>query len=97
MADLTCPKCGGPAVRVEQTGKLSCVQQCQETSVDELRRKQLEGFTADLARLVGAHMPNDYVFTLIVASAPADTGGGGGGYDIPFVQNMTLSQEWWRP
>lgn len=69
MADLTCPRCDGPAVRVQQDGELSCVRQCHETPRDELRRKELEGLTSALAQLVGSHTPSGYVFTLILASA----------------------------
>jgi len=67
--DLTCERCHGPAVRVQQDGTLSCVRQCHETPRDELRRKELEGLTSALAQLVGAHVPKGYVFTLILASA----------------------------
>ncbi len=37
---LCCPKCGGSAVLVEQTGALSCARQCDETPRDELLRKE---------------------------------------------------------
>jgi hypothetical protein len=56
---------------VQQDGSLSCVRQCHETPRDELVRKELEGLTATLARLVGAHTPKGYVFTLILSSANA--------------------------
>lgn len=69
MASLSCPKCSGPAIRVQQDGSLSCVRQCHETPHDEMIRKELEGLTGALAQLVGAHIPNGYIFTLILASA----------------------------
>lgn len=72
MADLTCIRCHGPAVRVQQDGGLSCVRQCHETSREEAVRKELEGLTADLARLVGSYTPPGYIFTLILASADVD-------------------------
>lgn len=85
MPDLKCPRCGDHTVRVQQTGELSCVRQCHETAVDELRRKELEGFTADLGRLVGAHVPKGYVFTLILATA--DTHGARKGGAMAYVSS----------
>lgn len=67
MADLTCPRCGGPAVRLQQTRILHCARQCDETTVEEQARKELEGLTADLARLVGVHTPKGYIFTLVLS------------------------------
>lgn len=69
MADLTCPRCHGAAVRVEQTGALSCARQCDETTLEEETRRELEGLTADLARLVGIHTPKGYIFTLVLTKA----------------------------
>ena len=66
---MQCDKCGGPAVRVKQTGKLSCLRQCDETARDELLRKELEGLTGALARLVDTHVPEGYLFTLILMKA----------------------------
>lgn len=61
-----CPKCGGAAVRVEQTGALSCAKQCDELTTEAASRRELEGFTADLARLLGLHVPAGYTFTLVL-------------------------------
>lgn len=69
MSDLTCSRCGGPAVRLQQTGALSCARQCDETTLEEQTRKELEGLTADLARLVGVHTPKGYLFTLVLTKA----------------------------
>lgn len=66
MTNYTCPRCQGPAVLVEQTKDLSCVGQCDETLADELLRKELEGLVGALARLVGGHTPEGYVFTLLL-------------------------------
>ena len=73
MGDLVCPRCGAEAIRVQQDGGLACTMDCHETLRDVAIRKELEGLTADLARLVGAHTPKGYIFTLILASA--DDGG----------------------
>jgi hypothetical protein len=69
---VICPRCKGPAVRVHQSGDLSCVRQCNETPTEELVRKELEGLTASLARLVGSHVPPGFIFTLILSTADED-------------------------
>lgn len=66
MAEV-CPRCNGPAVRVQQDGSLSCARQCDETTLEAETRRELEGLTADLARLVGAHTPKGYGFTLVLS------------------------------
>jgi hypothetical protein len=43
------------------------VQQCDETLPEEVVRKELEGLTASLARLVGEHTPEGYGFTLVLS------------------------------
>jgi hypothetical protein len=65
---LRCASCNGPAVKVQQDGRLSCVRQCHETPGEEISRKMLEGFTADVARLLGGVMPEGVLFTLILSS-----------------------------
>lgn len=66
MADPVCRHCGGPTLRLTQTGQLRCARECRETPDHAATRRELEGFTADLARLVGQHVPKGYGFTLLV-------------------------------
>lgn len=66
MADLRCPKCNGPAVRVQQTSMLSCVGQCHERLPDTAKRIALEETTAALFRRIKAGMPVGVGFTLIM-------------------------------
>ncbi|MBX3260760.1 MAG: hypothetical protein KF782_13825 [Labilithrix sp.] len=70
MKNETCPRCQGPAVRLTQTGELSCARQCNETPVARQQRLELHRLTAELARAVAGAMPKGVVFALVVAEAP---------------------------
>lgn len=63
---LKCLRCGGPAVRLVQTGELSCAQQCEETPVDMARRISLEETAAGMAKALGAAVPPGVGFCLVV-------------------------------
>lgn len=64
---LRCPRCGGPAARVVQTGELSCFAQCEEKLPAMARRIALEELTAKLARVLVDGVPADIGFTLVLA------------------------------
>ncbi len=66
MPELKCLKCGGPAVRLVQDGKLSCANQCREAPVQMARRVALEETTAALARRIGSEMPAGVGFCLVM-------------------------------
>ncbi len=66
MPDLKCLKCGGPAVRLVQDGKLSCVNQCREAPVTMARRVALEETVAATARRLGKEMPVGVGFCLVM-------------------------------
>ena len=76
MSELACPRCGAPAVRLVQTGELSCVKQCDETLPEELERRELEGLTVDVARVLRLCIPSGtgFGFTLILSKF-GDRGG----------------------
>lgn len=65
-----CPLCQGPAVRLTQTGELSCARQCAETPIARQQRLELQSLAAECARALAGAMPKGVVFALIVAEAP---------------------------
>lgn len=69
----SCPKCHGPAVRIEQSGELHCTNQCEENEPARERRMLLQHLTADIARLLRPALPKDVGFILILADY--DVGG----------------------
>ncbi len=66
MSSLKCLRCGGPAVRIAQTGELSCVRQCKEEFADFAHRVGLEGGAAALARLLASKLPESTGFCLVL-------------------------------
>ncbi len=72
MPDLKCLKCQGPAVRLVQDGKLSCVNQCREAPVTMARRVALEETTGALARRIGAELPVGVGFCLVTFNFGVD-------------------------
>ena len=66
MPELKCLKCQGPAVRLVQDGKLSCVNQCREAPVTMARRVALEETVAATARRLGREMPVGVGFCLVM-------------------------------
>lgn len=73
---MKCPKCGGPAVRLVQTGELSCVAQCAEKLPNMARRIALEERTGATARALGETMPPGVGFVLVLFDyGPGGTGG----------------------
>lgn len=65
-APLTCPRCHGPAVRVVQTGELSCVHQCAETLPEMGRRLVLEEMISNIGRALGHVLPEGTGFCLVL-------------------------------
>lgn len=70
---LTCAACGGPAVRVQQDGSLSCVGQCTETSPERALRAELEELTMTVSQACCGFIPKQYAFLFVLA----DVGRGG--------------------
>lgn len=70
MKSETCPRCQGPAVRLAQTGDLSCARQCTETAIGRQQRLELQRLTAECARALAGAMPKGVVFALVLAEAP---------------------------
>ena len=66
ISGLTCPRCRGPAVRVEQTGDLSCVRQCHEAPFARQKRIGLQALAGELAGALGAALPAEVGFALVV-------------------------------
>lgn len=67
MADLICPTCKGPAVRVQQDGSLSCVRQCDETPEGRQHRNALETLAANIAHSLRALVPSRFAYVLILS------------------------------
>lgn len=63
---LKCLRCGGPAVRLVQTGELSCAQQCAEGAVHMAKRIVLEEEVGNIARALGQVVPDGIGFTLVL-------------------------------
>ncbi len=71
---LKCPKCGGPAVRILQSGEVHCSNQCEEAEHARAERLDLQALTADLARVLAPALPRGTGFILVLAEF--GTGGG---------------------
>jgi len=71
-AQLKCLKCGGPAVRLVQTGELSCARQCKEGVVQMARRLVLQEEVSRIASALGEVLPKGVGFTLILSDFGAD-------------------------
>lgn len=74
MADptLKCVRCGGPAVRVMQTGELTCALQCTEGVVRMAQRVALEEEVGVYARFLGEQMKPGVGFCLVLFNFGAE-------------------------
>lgn len=64
--ELKCVKCGGPAVRLVQSGELACAKQCSEGAVRMARRMVLEEEVGTYARFLGGQMKPGVGFCLVL-------------------------------
>lgn len=64
---LKCLRCGGPAVRLVQTGELSCARECSEVAVQMARRIVLQEQVSRIASVLGEVLPDGVGFTLVLA------------------------------
>lgn len=64
--DMKCTRCGGPAVRLVQTGELSCARQCTERAVDMANRMVLEEQVGLYARFLKQELPEGVGFVLVL-------------------------------
>lgn len=63
---VRCLRCKGPAVRVQQTGELSCARQCAEGAVDMAKRIVLDEEVAVYARFLAEQMKSGVGFCLVL-------------------------------
>lgn len=84
---LQCPRCSGPAVRIEQSGALHCANQCDETDGAREARLELQRLTARIAHALGPAMPKGVGFVLLLADYEV----GGMGYASSLEREGVIS------
>jgi hypothetical protein len=74
VADLTCPKCDGPAVRILEGGAIHCANQCEEVEPARAKRLELQALVAGVASVLKPAIPEGIGFILVLADH-GDSGG----------------------